>query len=399
MADMLFEPYWSWGLRCLGLFYFIALGWIRRGLAKLPDLNRGVKGAGDLPSVSVIIPCKDEAEHIGAALDDLLQQTYPNELYQVIVVDDRSVDGTGEVARARSNQFNDLKVITIESCPANISPKKHAILQGLKTAHGDIIITTDGDCRFKPGWIRSLISCFDKDAGAVTGLTVFDRNQREPLWQRMQQTDYLSHSFFAAGAIANDAAFNCNGSNLALRREVFEAAGGYNQIQQVITGDDTLLIQRIKRSGKWKVRFCTDPDSLVKSWPEETLGEVFNQRLRWGSGGLSYSFPALVFALMTFVFFAALFVAPIFWIAGFVLPVWIVFFLFKVLQEGRVMAVGWKLFGIKPDWMIFMALEMIHIPAILTFSILGHLCGFRWKGQQLKRTRSTTCNASKVMTA
>jgi cellulose synthase/poly-beta-1,6-N-acetylglucosamine synthase-like glycosyltransferase len=243
-----------------------------------------------------------------------------------------------------------------------------------------------------------LISCFDDDTGAVTGLTVFNRGRKEPFWQRMQQTDYLSHSFFAAGAIANNAAFNCNGSNLALRRQAFEEVGGYNQFQQVITGDDTLLIQRIRQHGRWKIHFCTHPDSVVLSWPEETPEQVFNQRLRWGSGGLSYSPFVLTFALATFLFFAALFISPLLWIAGFVLPVWAAVFLIKALQEGRVMAAGWRILGIQPDWIIFTALELVHVPAVLAFSILGHLIGFRWKGQRLKRTRSTSCNVSKMKT-
>jgi cellulose synthase/poly-beta-1,6-N-acetylglucosamine synthase-like glycosyltransferase len=398
MLDLPFEPYWTLILLLFGLFYLTALSWIRRGLTRLPNLCKEAKTPEDLPSVSIIIPCKDEGEHIGAALDDLAGQDYPQERCQIIVIDDRSVDSTGDVARSKTGQFTNLTVLTIESCPPDVSPKKHAIQQGLKEATGEILVTTDGDCRFKPGWISSLISCFSMDVGVVTGLTVFDRDRKEPFWQKMQQTDYLSHSFFAAGAIANDAAFNCNGSNLAIRREAFEAIGGYDQFQQVVTGDDTLLIQHIRRDGKWKIHFCTYPDSVVRSWPEETPRQVFNQRLRWGSGGFSYSPVVLAFTLATFIFFILLFLSPIFWIAGSVTLLWVAFFLLKVIQEGRVMAAGWKIFSIKPDWSVFVALELVHIPAVLTFSILGHLYGFRWKGQRLKRARSVSCNVSKAAT-
>ncbi|HEX7344179.1 MAG TPA: glycosyltransferase family 2 protein, partial [bacterium] len=222
-----------------------------------------------------------------------------------------------------------------------------------------------------------------------TGLTVFDRGTNEPFWQRMQQLDYLSHSFFAAGAIRCGWAFNCNGSNLALRRRAFEDVGGYDGFGQVVTGDDTLLMQRLQRIGRWTIRFCARPGNLVHSWPEETLREVMNQRLRWGSGGLSYSSPALSLALITFVFFFGLLASPFMWIGGMIAPYWILLLLGKWMQEARVLRQGFRAFHLKADWLAFMALEVIHIPAILTFSLGGHLLGFRWKGQRFRRKSSS----------
>jgi cellulose synthase/poly-beta-1,6-N-acetylglucosamine synthase-like glycosyltransferase len=282
-----------------------------------------------------------------------------------------------------------VSVLRLDSCPDHLSPKKHALARGLALARGEILITTDGDCRFSPGWVSSLVSQFTPDTGLVTGLTIFDRGRPEPFWQRMQQLDYLSHSFLAAGAIGSGWALNCNGSNLALRREAFIEAGGYGPIGPMITGDDTLLLQRIKALGKWRVKFNSDPAGMVRSWPEETPSQVFNQRLRWGSGGLSYAFPALAFALVTFLYFLGLFLSPFLAAAGWIGLVWIILLLLKALQEGKVLARGFKTFRLKPDWAAFLVLELIHIPAILTFSLGGHLAGFRWKGQKFKRKQST----------
>ncbi len=387
MPDFPWEPFWTLLLLFSGSAYLFTLNRIVRGLVNLPLANAQRQAQEWQPKVSVIIPCRDEAEHIGLALDDLGKQDYPAELIQIIVVDDRSADGTGDEARSRKEKLSNLTVVTIEFCPENVSPKKHAILQGLAKADGEIIITTDGDCRFKQGWIKEMIACFAPDVGVVAGLTVFDRNIEEPHWQKIQQTDYLSHSFFAAGAIGSGMAFNCNGSNLALRRETFEESGGYDQFSQVVTGDDTLLIQRIKQNGKWRIHFCTYPETIVRSCPEETPAQVFNQRLRWGSGGLSYSPTALALGLTTFVFFLSLFLSPLFWLGGLVSANWMLFFVLKAAQEVRVMKRGWQIFGITENWQIFSILELLHIPATLIFAIGGHLWGFRWKGQKFNRTR------------
>jgi cellulose synthase/poly-beta-1,6-N-acetylglucosamine synthase-like glycosyltransferase len=396
MANNLLEPFFSLLLLAAGLIYLAGLERVRRGLLRLRRGSRGTDSS--LPFISVIIPCRNEAEHIGAALDDLTAQDYPADRLQVIVVDDRSDDGTGEVARSRQDRLYDLMVLRIDVCPDHLSPKKHALARGLAQAKGEILITSDGDCRFSPGWIRSLAACFTPRTGLVTGLTIFDRGRPEPFWQRLQQLDYLSHSFFAAGAIGSGWALNCNGSNLALRRETFVEAGGYGPIGPMITGDDTLLLQRIHALKKWDIAFSADPASLVRSWPEETPAEVFHQRLRWGSGGMSYSPPARAFALITFIFFLGLFLSLFLSFPGWIGPLWIALWGLKMAQEIRVMRRGFKVFGLKADWCACLILEIIHIPAILTFSLGGHLLGFRWKGQKFKRRQPAAEAFSEVST-
>ena len=396
MLDGNWEPFWTILLLATGSIYLGFLGRVRRGIAKLPKSEALKVKQAWFPMVSVIIPCRNEAKHIGAALDDLSKQDYPGDRLQIIVVNDRSTDETREIASQYNKKVSALKVINVSICPNNVSPKKNAIMNGIESATGEIIITTDGDCRFSTGWVSSLIGTFSQNVGVVTGLTIFDRQRREPFWQRLQQLDYLSHSFFAAGVIGSGQAFNCNGSNLALRREAFEDVEGYKQFSEVITGDDTLLLQKIRRSGKWRIRFCADPENIVHSWPEETPSAVLNQRLRWGSGGLSYSYAALVFALLSFIFFTSLFLSPIFWGFGLVSGGWFILFMLKIIQEGRVMSMGWKIFRLKPDWFTFLILELIHIPAILSFSTVGHLWGFHWKGQRFKRTREPAIKASQT---
>ncbi len=389
MLESIWEPYWTIFLGATGIIYLFVLLLITVGLYRLPKLNKQREDSKERPQVSIIIPCRNEAEHIGAALDDLAGQDYPSDRVQIVVVDDRSEDATGDIARKKIGMLPDLKVISVDTCPEDCSPKKNAISQGLKQAEGDIIITTDGDCRFKKGWIKALVGCFTPEIGVVTGLTVFNRDMDEPLWQQLQQMDYLSHSFFAAGAIGSGLVFNCNGSNLALKREAFEEIGGYEGFRQVVTGDDTLLIQRMKQSEKWHIHYCTHPDSIVRSWPEETPVKVLNQRLRWGSGGLSYSPFARSFAVVTFTFFLMLLLSPFLWLGEVISSAWIFFFLLKVVFEAQVMNRGGHVFDLKRNWLLFIFLELLHLPAIIAFSIGGHLWGFHWKGQRFRRTRST----------
>ncbi|MFH1861882.1 MAG: glycosyltransferase [bacterium] len=396
MTDFMFEPYWIVLLLLLGLVYLVVLVKIRRGISRLPTTPAESVQNPFQPVVSVIIPCRNEARHIAGALDDLAQQDYPAHLLQIIVVDDRSVDETGRIAESFIGRIADLRVLRVLTCPPDISPKKHAIKKGMEIAEGEIVITTDGDCRFQKGWVRSLIDSFQSDVGVVTGLTIFDRGCPEPFWQRMQQLDYLSHSFIAAGAIGAGCAFNGNGSNLAIRRRAFAEAGGYSEFQNVITGDDTLLLQRLRRQGKWRIHFCAKPESIVRSWPAETPAEVLQQRLRWGSGGLSYTSTVKSFAIMVFILFLALLLSPGLWIAGVISAFWWLALALKVLADVLVMQKGFQVFNVKRDWWAFLTMEVIHIPAILLFSVGGHLFGFRWKGERFRRRRNSPAAFNKA---
>jgi cellulose synthase/poly-beta-1,6-N-acetylglucosamine synthase-like glycosyltransferase len=394
MGNLQLEPFWTLMILLCGAAYLLALQMVRGGLKRLESqgARQGVFSDAarreELPFVSVIIPCRDEVQHIGNCLRDLAEQDYSQDRFEVIVMDDRSSDGSGEAARSFGGLLPHLQVIRLDTCPHDISPKKNALRRGMNLARGEIFITTDADCRFAPGWISALVSEMEPHVGLATGLTVFDRGIREPFWQRLQQLDYLSHSFFAAGAIAQGWAFNCNGSNLALRRKAFEDVGGYDGFSRVITGDDTLLLQRMQRCGRWTVRFSSKPQSLVRSWPEERPRDVLNQRLRWGSGGLSYTLPALSLGLSTFIFFLALLASPILWAAGLIGPYWMAILLAKWIQEARVLHEGFRAFNLNADWPAFGILELVHVPAILIFSIGGHLLGFRWKGQRYRRKRT-----------
>ncbi|HEX7343238.1 MAG TPA: glycosyltransferase, partial [bacterium] len=95
MSHPPFEPFYTLLLLLTGAAYLVALEIVRAGLKRLEDRNASMgwknpAAGGHLPFVSVIIPCRDEARHIGHCLEDLSRQDYPGDQFEVIVVDDRS---------------------------------------------------------------------------------------------------------------------------------------------------------------------------------------------------------------------------------------------------------------------------------------------------------------------
>ncbi|MBN2858263.1 MAG: glycosyltransferase, partial [Candidatus Delongbacteria bacterium] len=192
-----------------GLVYISYIENFRSGLKRLrndlPDTGRK-----ELPELTVIIPARNEEKNISATVNSVLNQNYPQKLFKVIAVNDRSTDSTGEILDRLSGINSNLTSIHIKEVSNNISPKKNAILAAVRMSGSDIIVTTDADCVHDKNWLRSMVNPLtaagSSDVGIVAGLTVFSKKYNSPIeafWQKMQNIDYISHSLIAAGSIGN----------------------------------------------------------------------------------------------------------------------------------------------------------------------------------------------------
>jgi glycosyltransferase involved in cell wall biosynthesis len=114
--------------------------------------------AGDLPSVSVIVPARDEAEKIETALQSVLRLDYPS--LEVLVVDDRSSDATPSILARLAAANRRLRVITIESLPAGWLGKNHAMQVAADRATGELLLFTDADIVFEPTVLRRAVGYF-----------------------------------------------------------------------------------------------------------------------------------------------------------------------------------------------------------------------------------------------
>ena len=128
-------------------YFFIRLSFYKE---KSESFNQGV---------SVIICAKDEAEMLSANLPSFLEQDYSE--YEVIVVDDQSVDGTKYLLKDLEKKYFNLKVVTIDPHIISRVGKKFALTLGIKTAKYDYVLLSDADCRaFSKNWITKMTSSF-----------------------------------------------------------------------------------------------------------------------------------------------------------------------------------------------------------------------------------------------
>ena len=131
---------------------FVLLIRHRHAIPKLPALPEPVT----LPRLSVVVPARDEGSAIGRALGSLLEQDYPD--IEIIVVDDRSTDTTGEVLRELATKDPRLLVIRVDDLPAGWLGKNHALWRGVDRASGEWLLFTDADVVFGQGALRRAVA-------------------------------------------------------------------------------------------------------------------------------------------------------------------------------------------------------------------------------------------------
>jgi glycosyltransferase involved in cell wall biosynthesis len=150
------DPFLIPALVVCGAVLFVHLG-IARGVRKMGRLELIAPLAGkELPRVSVIVPACNEAKTIAAGLRSLLAQDYTN--LEIIVIDDRSTDGTGQVVEALQAEGAGLLLHRIGELPEGWLGKSHALQVGADLATGDYLLFTDADVILERSTVSRVMS-------------------------------------------------------------------------------------------------------------------------------------------------------------------------------------------------------------------------------------------------
>jgi cellulose synthase/poly-beta-1,6-N-acetylglucosamine synthase-like glycosyltransferase len=235
----------------------------------------------------VVVAARNEEKNLPNCLQALLSQKYPKELTQIVVVDDRSSDKTPEILNHFKYKNTNLDFIRISKTPENVSPKKYALSQGIAKASGQLIFTTDADCTPPPDWISETVPGFKEEVGLVIWLAPM--NGSSNLLGRLLCLDSLAAAFVSAGAAGWNVGVTCTGRNLAYRKTLFDEINGFENINQSLSGDDDLFLQRAQKNTQWRIHYSLNPRTAVPSSAPENLAAFFSQRRRHTSAGKYYA--------------------------------------------------------------------------------------------------------------
>jgi cellulose synthase/poly-beta-1,6-N-acetylglucosamine synthase-like glycosyltransferase len=267
---------------------------------------------GEQPLVSVIVAARNEGKTLPRLLTALTTQLYPR--YEVIVVDDRSNDGTPAVLAHWQQRDVRIRSVRITDEPQGQSPKIEALKHGVAVANGDVFLFTDADCLLLPTWIVSMVSLFAPDVAAVVGYAeLYAPNNA--LIEHIQVFDYFAMMAMLAGATKLGRPIGASGTNIAYRRSAYEQAGGFEALPLDVISDDMSLLQRVLDHTACRVAFCDDPQAVVRSAAVPTVKQFIDQRLRWFAGGndvLHRNWPLLTISMTLGLFNGMLLAFPIF---------------------------------------------------------------------------------------
>ena len=267
-------------------------------------------------SVSVIIPARNEEKNIASLLRALQQQTYPQELVQVIVANDRSTDNTAMIAKS----FPGTTVVDLNNESSN-AHKKRAIEEAIKIATGDLMITTDADCVPPPNWIQTVVSFREENKSQFIAAPVAFQNNSSIL-QVFQALDFLVLQGITGASVTKKVHSMCNGANLAYEKNAFIRVNGFDGIDHIASGDDMLLMHKIWRQFPGQVHYLKSREAIVVTQPAATWKDFFHQRIRWASKAKFYDDKRIFWALLLVYLFNLSFLALL--VTGFWFPfLWI----------------------------------------------------------------------------
>lgn len=335
-------------------------------------------------SASVIIAARNEEACISNILDDLLNQDYPRHLFDITIVDDGSADRTADIVDTFAKTQNNIRCLRLAQIPAQYSPKKYALEYAVKHAKGEIILTTDADCRISPQWIRTMLRYFTKGTGFVIGFSQLSRpNQPHNFIEKLQSFDFLELMGAAAGTTNLGYPLAASGQNMGYRKSAFLQINGYSRVSHRVSGDDVLLVNLIRKYTHYNIVFASNPLAYVFSQPQPTLISLLNQRIRWASNG-SYQI------LLNQLFFAYLLLTYMF---NLLLLAWVPLVLFYPLGWGPFLgalavrflcegflAIKSTLYFNRKDLLLYFPIWFFaQMPYIIIVGLLGTFGRFNWK--------------------
>lgn len=237
----------------------------------------------DCPFVSVMVPAHNEEKVIGRTVKSLLQLDYPEDKYEIIIINDNSNDSSSEILDElkRDNSHRNLIVINTDSTTGG-KGKSNALNIGFEKSKGDFLVIYDADNTPEKKAVKYLIETIQPDdrLGAVIG-KFRCRNRKKNLLTKFINIETLTFQWMAqAGRWQFMKLCTIPGTNFVIRRSLIEKMGGWDT--NAVT-EDTEISFRLYRMG-YRIKFM--PLSVTWEQEPQTLRVWFKQRSRWAKGNV-----------------------------------------------------------------------------------------------------------------
>ena len=357
---------------------------------------RGFVASGKSPitKFSVIIPARNEASNIEACIAGIRAQNYPSHLFEIIVVDDFSEDETAQKVLKIAQQHSNVHLLRLQDFTKDenlVAYKKRAIEIAITQATGDWMVTTDADCSVTSHWLATYDAYIQEHDSVMVAAPVAYTNTGSFL-SIFQVLDFISLQGITAAAVASGSHTLCNGANLCYSKEAFERVGKFSGIDHLPSGDDMLLMHKMKKSYPGKIGYLYAQDAVVTTAPSDTMGLFIQQRIRWASKASGYQ-DKIIFWILLLVYllnFSLLVYLPINALQKGNIDNWLILMGCKTLIEIPFMYASAKFFKQQKLLWWFALMQPFHIVYTVVAGWFGTFGSYKWKGRTVMQQQEGT---------
>jgi succinoglycan biosynthesis protein ExoA len=314
----------------------------------ITNSNLGDTSSSSGPAVSIVVPCRNEADHIETALRSILAQEAPPGGFEVIVADGMSNDGTRDILLRLSEEDSRLRVV--DNAGLIVSTGLNA---AIREARGSVVVRMDAHTSYAPDYIRQCVEVLTETAADNVGGPWFARGKGR-LGRAISAA--FQSSFATGGGRGHDPTYSGPVDTVYLGcwpREVFDRIGMFDE-ELVRNQDDEFNLRLVRSGGKiWQ-------STRIRSWyhPRETLSQLFCQYIQYGywkvrviqkhrlPASLRHVVPACFILLLIILPVISLFWRPAFWAWLGLFVLYLIFNIFASLLTA--VSRGWELLPFLP---------------------------------------------------
>ncbi|WAC41113.1 glycosyltransferase family 2 protein [Pedobacter sp. SL55] len=333
-------------------------------------------------SVSIIVAARNEEDKIAKTIDDVLAQNYPKELFELIVIDDHSTDRTADIVKS----YSEVKLIQLNESKALNSYKKMAIQTAIGQAKGNLIVTTDADCRMGAEWLATIVNYYETTGCKMISSPVAYFEEKS-FFERAQALEFSYLIGLGASTIGNKNPSTCNGANLAYEKKAFFEVGGFKGIDDLASGDDELLLHKMSAIYGDKIGFLKNKAAIVYTHAKATLGEFIQQRKRWASKSTRYKDKSvIILGVSVWLFNLSIIINALLalFFPATTLPFLVFQLVSKLLVEFVFLNNMMSFFKRQALLWWLPLLNALHIIYIVYIGIAGNSGKYNWKGRMVK---------------
>lgn len=253
-------------------------------------------GRDELPTVSVLIPARDEAMNLPLCMESLLDLDYPGAKLEILVGNDQSVDATAAVVKGYVNNHDNVRLIDIDSDYHGLVARSNVLAQLASHARNDLLVFLDADMEVSTGWLRQMVAPTARGYDMVSGYTEVKSGNWFSQFQKMDWMNVIM--LLKVGADLNLPG-TALGNNMLVNAKAYSAVGGYEKVGPTFTEDNDLTLA-FRKNNLRVFQLTVDQGALTL--PMKTWRDLSEQRNRWMQGAFRQPFFRLLPLLISRVF-------------------------------------------------------------------------------------------------